>query len=86
MVLAGKRLYLAGWLDAWVVQDKSGRAKPGYENDSHDSVLRVYAAGSGARVSEFKLESDPVFDGAAAAYGDFFISLKNGNLICLGEN
>jgi hypothetical protein len=36
-------------------------------------------------VSEYKLPGDPVFDGAAAAYGDLFLSLKNGNLVGMGE-
>jgi hypothetical protein len=36
-------------------------------------------------VAEHKLGSDPVFDGVAAAYGNLFISLKNGKIVCLGE-
>ena len=85
MVLAGKRLYLAGWLDAMSIELKTGRPKSGDNTDPHDAVLRVYSAANGQRVSEHKLDSDPVFDGAAAAYGDLFISLKNGNLVCMGE-
>ena len=85
MVLAGNRLYLAGWLDSMSIELKTGRPKSGDDADPHDSVLRVYAAGNGERLSEYQLASDPVFDGAAAAYGDLFVSLKNGNLVSLGE-
>jgi len=85
MVLAGKNLYLAGWLDAVQVELKTGRAKSPGDRDPHKSVLRVYSAQTGKRVAEHKLESDPVFDGVAAAYGNLFISLKNGKLVCMGK-
>jgi len=45
-------------------------------------VLQVYSVDDGKRTSQYKLEADPVFDGAAAAYGQLFISLKNGKLVC----
>ena len=85
MVLAGKNLYLAGWLDSIPIELKTGRPKSPGEPDPHESVLRVYSAQTGKRVAEHKLDSDPVFDGAAAAYGNLFISLKSGNLVCLGK-
>ena len=85
MVLAGENLFLAGWLDAMAIEVKTGRALSKTNPDPHESVLRIYSAGTGKRLAEHKLESDPVFDGAAAAYGHLFISLKNGKLICLGE-
>ena len=84
MVLAGSRLYLAGWLDAMAVELKTGRPRKGFEHDPHESVLRVYAREDGKRLAEYKIESDPVFDGVATAYGDLFISLKNGKLVCMG--
>ena len=85
MVLAGDKLFLAGWLDSMLIELKSGRPKNPDNPDPHDSVLRVYSAGKGERVSELKLASDPVFDGMAAAYGKLFVSLKNGKLLCLGK-
>ncbi|NQU20799.1 MAG: PQQ-binding-like beta-propeller repeat protein [Candidatus Nealsonbacteria bacterium] len=85
MVLAGDNLFLAGWLDALAIQLKTGRALSEDNPDPHESVLRVYAAKTGKRLAEYELESDPVFDGAAAASSHLFISLKNGKLICLGE-
>ena len=85
MVLAGKNLYLAGWVDSMAIQLKTGRADSQGDPDPRDPVLRVYSAASGKRVSEHTLESEPVFDGAAAAYGNLFISLKNGKIVCLGK-
>jgi len=85
MVLAGKKLFLAGWLDSMPIELKTGRAKNPNDPDPHYSMLRVYSADSGKQLSEHKLPSDPVFDGAAAAYGNLFISLKNGRLVCMGK-
>ena len=85
MVLAGDNLFLAGWLDALAIELKTGRALSEDNPDPRESVLRVYSAKTGKRLAEHELESNPVFDGAAAAYGHLFISLKNGKLICLGE-
>jgi hypothetical protein len=84
MVLAGDRLVMAGWADAVVVETKTGRPKDPANPDPHDSYLRVLDAGTGERVSELRLGSEPVFDGLAAAYGRLFLSLKNGKLVCLG--
>ncbi len=84
MVLAGDNLFLAGWLDALAIQLKTGRALSKDNPDPHESVLRIYSAKTGKRLAEHKLQSDPVFDGAAAAYSHLFISLKNGKIICLG--
>jgi hypothetical protein len=85
MVLAGDKLCLAGWIDAVVIEPKTGRPKDRSNPDPRDSVLRIYSADKGKQVSESKLESEPVFDGMAAAYGKLFLSLKNGKIICLGE-
>lgn len=85
MVLAGDRLCVSGWLDAVVIEPKTGRPKDPENPDPHDAVLRVYAADTGKQVSELKIASEPVFDGMAAADGKLFLSLKNGKLLCLGE-
>jgi len=86
MVLAGKRLYLAGWLDDMAIELKTGRPLSAHKADPHEALLRVYKAANGQRVSEYRLPSDPVFDGMAAAYGDLFIALKNGKLLCMGAD
>jgi outer membrane protein assembly factor BamB len=83
MVLAGSQLFLAGWLDQMAIKLKSGRPKDPANPDPHESVLQVYSIDDGKRTSQYKLEADPVFDGAAAAYGQLFIALKNGKLVCM---
>ncbi|MDP6544492.1 MAG: PQQ-binding-like beta-propeller repeat protein [Phycisphaerae bacterium] len=83
MVLAGKKLFLAGWLDSMAIELKTGRPKSPGDPDPHESVLQVYSVDDGKRTGQYKLESDPVFDGAAAAYGQLFISLKNGKVVCM---
>jgi len=83
MVLAGDKLCLAGWLDAVVVELKTGYPKDPARPDPRDSVLRIYSADKGEQVSEAKLPSEPVFDGMAAAYGRLFLSLKSGEILCL---
>jgi len=83
MVLAGKKLFLAGWLDSMPIELKTGRPKNPNNPDPHESVLHVYSTDDGKRTSEYKLEADPVFDGAAAAYGQLFIALKNGKVVCM---
>ncbi|MHC4250665.1 MAG: outer membrane protein assembly factor BamB family protein [Planctomycetota bacterium] len=85
MILAGDHLLLAGRTDEFAIELKSGRARGAGARDDLRPVLRAYAAKSGKRVSETTLGSAPVFDGLAAAYGDVFVSLENGKLVCLGE-
>jgi outer membrane protein assembly factor BamB len=83
MVLSGRQLFLAGWLDSMEIELKTGRPKNPKNPDPHESVLQVYSTDDGKRTSQYKLEADPVFDGAAAAYGQLFIALKNGKLVCM---
>jgi hypothetical protein len=84
MVVAGDQLVLAGWLDGMHIEKKTGLPVAGKPVD-RISVLRVYSTEDGNRISEYKLESEPVWDGVAAAHGELFLSLKCGKVICLGE-
>jgi outer membrane protein assembly factor BamB len=83
MVVASDQLYVAGWIDKVAIELKTGRASQ--DAGPRKSVLRVYSTKDGSRTAEYELESEPVWDSAAAAQGRFFLSLKNGKLICLGE-
>jgi hypothetical protein len=85
MILAGDKLCVSGWIDAVVIEVKTGRPKDTSNPDPHDSVIRVLSADKGEQVFELKIESEPVFDGLAAAYGKLFMAMKNGKLLCLGE-
>ena len=84
MVLADRKLYLAGWLDAIAIEMKTGRALDPETPDPRDAILRVYSTADGSRQTEVKLSAEPVHDGMAAAANQLFISLKNGKLVCLG--
>jgi len=49
------------------------------------AVLCLVSAADGKSLSQYKLESSPVFDGMIAAGGRIFLSLENGSLVCFGE-
>jgi outer membrane protein assembly factor BamB len=80
--LAGETLFAAGWPDAVTLRD---RAEPGAsERELRDSKLWAISAKNGSTEAEYDLESPPVFDGAAAAYGRLFLPLQNGTIVCFG--
>jgi len=54
-------------------QDRTGNGK-----------LMAFPADGGKRLGECALEAAPVFDGMAAVAGKLFISLENGQLVCMG--
>jgi len=84
MVIAGDKLCLAGWVDAVAIEMKTGRPKNPVDPDPKDSVLRIYEADTGTQLSELALNAEPVFDSMAAANGCLYLSLKNGDLVCIG--
>ncbi|NIP22909.1 MAG: PQQ-binding-like beta-propeller repeat protein [Phycisphaerae bacterium] len=77
MVLSDDALFAAGWKDSVRIFEK----EPYRENDS---VLAVMSAADGEVLKEYSLETEPVFDGMAAAYGKLYLSLKDGSVVCLG--
>ena len=68
MVVAGNRVYVAGRLEA----------------ESSHELLRIYAAEDGRQLDEIQLPASVVHDGMAVARGRLYISLENGQLLCLG--
>jgi len=81
MVLAGDRLFLAGTPDVKDAKDpwSAFLGKKG-------GGLLVLAADDGKRLSEYELEAPPVWDGMAVAAGRLYISTRNGEIVCMGEN
>ena len=69
MVVAGNQLYVAGRLDP--------------EKSPHE-LLRIYAAEDGRQLDEIQLSVNVVHDGLAVARGRLYVSLENGQLLCLG--
>lgn len=46
-------------------------------------VLVVFNAADGEKLSEYKLDAPPVWDGMAATDGRLFISTMDGKVVCL---
>ena len=80
MVLANDKLLLGGFADAIDPADPWARIE-----GRKDSTLWILSKKDGGKLAEYGLETLPVWNGMAAANGRLFISLKNGELICLGE-
>lgn len=85
MLMAGEKLYLAGWLDSMNIELKSGRPTKTDGSVKRASELRVYSAKTGQRLAAYPLKGEPVWNGIAAAHGQLFISLKSGAIVCMGE-
>ena len=79
MILADKTLFIAGPPD---ILDMSDPAAP--IEGRRGGVLRAVSASTGETLAEYQLKSPPVFDGMIAARGKLFISLMNGEVVCLG--
>ncbi len=80
MVLAGKTLFLAGPPG----QDAEGLA--GIDG-SKGGVLWAISAEGGEKLTEYRLDSVPVFDGMIAANGRLYLTSKDGNVLCFaGSN
>ncbi|MHC4726814.1 MAG: outer membrane protein assembly factor BamB family protein, partial [Planctomycetota bacterium] len=78
MVLADEVLFVAGpHIDEYDGQMDLG--------ESTEAVLLAISASDGTELARYQLDSTPVFDGMAAAYGRLYVSMENGNLLCLGE-
>lgn len=82
MVLAGDTLFVAGPPDVvtpgdpWAALEGRGGAS-----------VQAISAADGSTLGEMKLESPPVFDGMAAAYGRLYVSTQDGSITCLaGED
>jgi outer membrane protein assembly factor BamB len=76
MLLAGDLLFGAGWKDS----EKIFAENPHGENDS---VLEVISAADGKTLRQYPLESEPVFDGMAAAHGRLYMATKDGKILCM---
>jgi hypothetical protein len=81
MTLAADRLYLAGVPDAVDGKDYWGAVE-----GRKGAELWVLSAADGRKLHELKLDSPPVFDGMAVAYGRLYLSTKDGTVRCLGES
>jgi hypothetical protein len=82
MVLASQGLFVAGPVDSSPANDPLAT----FEGRSETKLIAV-SASEGTVLGQTKLESEPVFDGMAAASGRLYISRADGSVACLaGEN
>ncbi len=77
MVLAGDTLFVAGSPDVVDPKDPHG-AWEGRKG----GVLAAFAAGSGKKLAEYKLDAPPVWDGMAAAGGRLYLATMDGKVVC----
>ena len=78
MVRAADTIFVAGSPDIVDPKDPHG-AWEGRKG----GVLAAFAAADGKPLAEHKLPAPPVWDGLAVAYGRLYISLENGDVLCL---
>jgi hypothetical protein len=78
MVLAGQTLFVTGSPDVVNPNDPwaslEGRG---------GSLLQAVSTADGSILSDLTLDSAPIFDGMAAAYGRLYISMQDGSVICM---
>lgn len=80
MVAADKLLFIAGPPDVVDPKDPLGSFE-----GRKGGLLWIISAESGKKLGEHNLDSPPVFNGAAAANGQLFISTEDWKIICFGE-
>ena len=78
MVLADNILFAAG-----------PRAETGVWSVDHEKdagvVIKAISISDGSEAAQCPLDSSPVFDGIAAAYGRLYISTEDGTVLCLAK-
>ena len=77
---AGDKLFMAGPPDVFA----AGGTAAAFGNDK-ESLLLVTSAADGKELARYKLDSSPVFDGMAAAYGRLYMATEDGSVLCLVE-
>ena len=80
MVIAGKKLLLAGFVDAIDPTDPWANIE-----GRKGSALWLLSKKNGRTLSQYSLETLPVWNGMAAANRKVFISFRNGRLACMGR-
>jgi len=76
MVLADKVLFVAG-PPADTDNGPEGR------DENQEALLMAISATDGTELARYRLDSAPVFDGMAAANGRLYLSLENGQVLCM---
>jgi len=80
MVLAGKTLFVAGPPDVLDAKDPLAAFQ-----GRKGGLLWAVSAADGRKLTEWKLDSPPAFDGLIAAGGRLYLATRSGCLICMGK-
>jgi outer membrane protein assembly factor BamB len=97
MVLADKKLFIAGPPD--VVDEEEAFRRVGDPKlqaqlamqdvamaGKRGALLWVVSAEDGEKLAEYKLETVPVWDSMAAANGRLYLSMNDGQIVCMGKS
>ena len=76
MILADNVLFVAG-------PSAEAVTGPDAPNEKQEALVMAISASDGTELAQYRLDSSPVFDGMAAAYGRLYISMNDGSLLCL---
>jgi outer membrane protein assembly factor BamB len=96
MVLANETLFVAGPKDVVDEEQAFNNPNDGEIGDglaeqsaalegSKGGLLLVVSASDGRKITEYELESPPVWDGMAAANNQLYMAAKNGKISCFVE-
>jgi outer membrane protein assembly factor BamB len=80
MVLAQNALFVAGPVM------EPGAKEPGFDDVDSPAALMAFSVEDGEELLRHTLDTQPVFDGMAAANGRLYISTVDGTVFCLGAN
>jgi len=56
---------------------------PAGRDENKGALLMAISASDGTELAQYQLDSPPVFDGMAAAYGRLYVSMEDGSLLCM---
>jgi len=94
MVVADKTMFIAGPPDIIRTEEKLGEGALTLKNPQEapaswqgkkGSLLRAVSIIDGKKLTEYNLESTPVWDGMAATNGRLYLSMKNGRILCFSK-
>ncbi|MCP4644086.1 MAG: PQQ-binding-like beta-propeller repeat protein [bacterium] len=79
MVLAQDTLFIAGPPDAGHTSEEALASLRG----ERGALLWAVSAADGAQLAEMEMDSPPVFDGMAVAYGRIYMTTMDGRVVCM---
>ena len=96
MLLADDTLFIAGppntldekeeWKQIYDAETQAKLARQAEVLEGVDgSLLWAVSAKSGEKLSERRVDSLPVWDGMAAAYGKLYVPMQDGSVLCFGK-